>query len=183
MSPAYAEEYGLTSDFWRERNRRVFVEYGNLAYKEYYAPEETTKTQRRIHSKKQIAKARRRALGYIVAIVVLALSAGFMISTFVTVNETKDQAQELAGQLEDLMAQTSQKSFELEHAIDLSEIEEIATTKLGMQRPDKQQIVYVNVKRDDVLETSAAQTENILRRAADKLSQLWSNIVETFSIE
>ena len=38
-----------------------------------------------------------------------------------------------------------QKAFELEESIDLSKIEAEATSRLGMHRPEKHQIVYIDV--------------------------------------
>ena len=119
------------------------MEYGNLAYKEYYTPKKPKKPQQNKSSKKKNLHERNRAIKYIAAIAVLSLSAGYMISTFVTVNETKAQVAQLSSELADVQAQTSQKTFDLDHAIDLSEVEEIATTRLGMQRPEKYQMVYV----------------------------------------
>lgn len=159
------------------------MEYGNLAYKEYYTPKKPKKPQQNKSSKKKNLHERNRAIKYIAAIAVLSLSAGYMISTFVTVNETKAQVAQLSSELADVQAQTSQKTFDLDHAIDLSEVEEIATTRLGMQRPEKYQMVYVNVSRDDTVEKTASETDGASKRILDGLQTIWSNIVDFFSIK
>lgn len=159
------------------------MEYGNLAYKEYYAPTEIKKPKKNINHKKQVARARKRALNWIAAISVLALSAGYMLCSFVEVHETQRNCAALENDLEEVQAQNSQKSFELEHAIDLGEIERIATTKLGMQRPEKYQMVYVNVHRDDALEMTAKDAKGPIKKMGEHFSALWSNIVEFFSIK
>ena len=62
-----------------------------------------------------------RNLRRICAILVLAVSAGFMISQFVAVHETRQQVEDLKVQLAKEEANTSQKVFDLESSVDLSE--------------------------------------------------------------
>lgn len=158
--------------------------YGNLAYREdYYSRQQLRKPQ-----KKQISHGSHRAdrlkyIRYICAIIVMAMSAGYMISTFVTVNETKAVVAELESQLADMEAITSQKAFDLDHSIDLATIEEEATTRLGMQRPEKYQMIYVNVPREDVTEKTAAEVENAGDRISGWLKNIFGNIVDFFSIK
>ena len=119
----------------------------------------------------------------ICAIIVLALSAGFMISEFVAVNETKQQIASLEKNLTSEESVTSQKMFELERSADLSEIEKEATTRLGMQRPEKYQTIYVNVKQNDVTEKTAGAVESLPSRAAAAVKKICGNIISFFSIE
>ena len=51
--------------------------------------------------------------------------------------------------------------FELEESIDLTSVEEAAVNRLGMQRPSKNQTVYVNIKQDDVCELTANEVEGM----------------------
>ena len=119
----------------------------------------------------------------ICAILVLSLSAGFMISEFVAVNETKQQVALLEKELSAAESVTSQKMFELERSVDLSEIEEEATSRLGMQRPEKYQTIYVNVKQNDVTEKTAGDVESVTSRTLSGLKKIGSNIVSFFSIK
>ena len=119
----------------------------------------------------------------ICAIIVLALSAGFMISEFVAVNETKQQIASLEKDLTSEESVTSQKMFELERSVDLSEIEKEATTRLGMQRPEKYQTIYVNVKQNDVTEKTAGAVESLASRFAAAVKKICGNIISFFSIE
>lgn len=117
------------------------------------------------------------------AIIVLAFSAGFMISKFVTVHETQQQIAMLQKDLAALESSTSQKIFNLEQSIDLTELETEATTRLGMQRPEKYQTIYVNVKQDDVTEMTADEVEGFANKTKASLKELAGYIVETFSIK
>jgi hypothetical protein len=52
-----------------------------------------------------------------------------------------------------------------------------------MQRPEKYQTIYVNVKQDDVTEMTAGEVEGFRNRVTLMLKSLGSYIVELFSIE
>ena len=113
----------------------------------------------------------------------ISLAAGFMVSRFVAVNETRAEVAQLEKQLAEEEAITSQKAFDLDHKIDLATIEEEATTRLGMKRPEKYQTVYVNVSRDDVTEKTADEVENAGSAVGDWFRKIAGNIVEFFSIK
>ena len=162
--------------------------YGNLAYKDY-SPQKTqrpisthknTKTVKRNH--KQMAN-KMRNLRRICAILVLAVSAGFMIFQFVAVHETRQQVEDLKVQLAKEEANTSQKVFDLESSVDLSEIEDEAYTRLGMQRPEKYQTIYINVPRDDVTDATAGDVEGFVNSVKAFFAGIGAHIVEMFSIK
>ena len=159
--------------------------YGNLAYKQYQeAPIEKkpqlNKANKRKHEQMLI---RRRNICRICATVLVSFSAGFMISQFVAVNETKQEVRYLQENLEAAESATAQKMFELEHSVDLATIEKEATTRLGMQRPERYQTIYVNVKQGDVTEKVAGEVEGLHIRLGKAIKEITGNIVEFFSIE
>lgn len=157
--------------------------YGNLAYKADM--EQIRKPQKSKISEKEKAQmiARKTTLSGILYIVVLAFSAIFMISKFVAVYDTGQEVASLTKQLEQKRSYTTQKIFEMEQSVDLTEVENIATTKLGMQRPEKHQIVYVNVKQNDKTDVTAKDVEGFGNRVSDWCSKLGRNIAEVFSIK
>ena len=133
--------------------------YDNLAYNYDYREEEKPGRQRVKVDRKRVQKrAKKNEISYlskIIYVFVLAASAIFMIAQFVNVNEAESR---LAAKQEDYAFEesvTSQKSFELEQSVDLSKIEQEATGRLGMKRPESHQIVYVDVKQDDVTEKTS----------------------------
>ncbi len=161
--------------------------YDNLAYKDYtyeeYVPKKRKPQQNKSKRNHNQMLNRKKSVRRICAILVLSFSAGFMISEFVAVNETKQQIASLEKKLADAEAITSQKNYELEKSVDLTKIEEEATTRLGMQRPEKYQTIYVNVKQNDVTEKTASDVEGPINRIGATLKKLGSNIVAFFSIE
>lgn len=126
---------------------------------------------------------RRKLLRRVGVIAVAALSAGFMISQFVAVNEGEQEIASLRKQLAKQEAATSQMIFDMEQGVDLSEIEKQATTKLGMQRPEKYQTIYVNVKKDDITEKTAGEVESFSSRVFSAIKNTGRHIVNFFSIK
>lgn len=139
---------------------------GNLAYELELQENAVRKEEKVLEHKKQNkakAKAKRVKLQKTVSIcaVMLALCAGFMISRNVSVYESRNEVEKLQKELNKLKEYSSQKAFELEKSIDLDLVEETAVNKLNMTRPEKYQMVYVNIKQDDVTEVTAKDAEGI----------------------
>ena len=65
----------------------------------------------------------------------------------------------------------------------LTKIEKEATTRLGMQRPEKYQTIYVNVKQDDMTEKTAGEVEGFGHGIVSVLKKIGGNIVQFFSIK
>ena len=165
------------------------MEYGNLALDERYeyrSGRRKRKPQKRNNRAKRNQEQmlnRKRNIRRMVAVVAMAVSAGFMISEFVTVHETRAQLSALGKELSEQEAITSQKVFALEQSIDLDKIERIATTRLSMQRPESYQTIYVNVKSEDVTEATAGDVEGVGNALAAFFRSMGSHIVKFFSIQ
>lgn len=182
--------------------------YGNLAYDdrdyEDYSPRYRSNKQAKnndikrnkstmkgkarntaVKTARKTAKAKNKKMnaGIIASILALSVSAAFMISEFVTVNEKRDEIAGLEEKLANAEAATSQKSFELEQSVDLSEIEQEATSRLGMQRPEKYQTIYINVPTDDVTHTTAGSVEGVNNSMKNFFNKIISDIIEFFSIK
>ncbi len=166
------------------------MDYGNLAYelpRQYESPVKKRRPQRNnvkvVKRNREQMLIRSKNIRRICVIVVIALSAGFMISQFVTVNETQQEIALLQKQLSDIESATSQMVFDMEQSVDLAEIEKEATTRLGMQRPEKYQTIYVNVKQDDMTEKTAGEVEGLGHSIMSVLKKIGGNIVQFFSIK
>lgn len=161
--------------------------YSNLAYE--YEPQTARKKEPQQNKKKTVKRnhkqmhSKSKNIRRMCAIIVLAFSAGFMISKFVTVHETQQKIASLEKTLTAMESATSQQIFDLEQSVDLTEIEREATSRLGMQRPEKYQTIYVNVKRDDVTDMTADEVEGFGNRIKVSLKELGGYIVELFSIK
>ena len=105
-----------------------------------------------------------------------------MIIQYVTVSETQSELSEITSQYKFEESVTAQKAFELEQSVDLSKIEKEATSRLGMRRPERHQIVYLDVKQSDVTVKTADQVEGFSNRFSTFINSVKSNIIEFFSI-
>lgn len=165
-------------------------EYGNLARKlpNEYERRPVRRKKRRGRVKNNRKKREQMLIRYKVSrrvcvVIVMALSAGFMISQFVSVNDTEQRIASLEKKLSDAEAVTSQMIFDMEQSVDLAEVEKQATTRLGMQRPEKYQTIYVNVKQDDMTEKTAGEVEGAGNRFVGAIKKTGSYIVNFFSIK
>lgn len=158
--------------------------YGNLAYawdNDRYEEEIKVKRQQiRAKQKKETNKNRVLIVCYVFMVI---LSAVFMIGKNVTEYESSLKIKSLQKELAELESYTSQKLFELEENIDLTSVEEAAVNRLGMQRPTKNQTVYVNIKQDDVCELTANEVEGMGKRVANAAEGIKQNIIGIFSMK
>ena len=167
------------------------MEYGNFAYKlpeQYDEPIKKRKPQKRktktVNTRTVSNKRNHEQMQYKRTIFRgICVTAGFMISKFVAVNEMNQQVASLKSQLTTLESATSQMVFDLEQSVDLTKIEKEATTRLGMQRPEKYQTIYVNVKQDDMTEKTAGEVEGFGHGIVSVLKKIGGNIVQFFSIK
>ncbi len=162
--------------------------YGNLAYKYDIDDDEAVRVKSQTNAKQNIVKRKvqkSKKLSYtekMISVVIVTISAIFMIIQFIEVN---DSIAELAAAREKYnfeQSVTAQKSFELEQSIDLSKIEQEATMRLGMRRPEKYQTVYIDVPQDDTTDKTADEVEGMLNRCAGAMKSIMDNIVGFFSI-
>jgi len=159
--------------------------YGNLAYDDAYSKQfdenERIRQEKRLVSRKEKQMMQRRANFRIVCVIAaLFFAAYFMISKNVQVNDTAAEIKSLEKELATLESNTSQKMFELEQSVDLNTVEEIAGTKLNMQRPEKHQVVYINIKTDDVTEVTADRVEGVKNQIENTAGKLKKNVLGIF---
>ena len=125
---------------------------GNLAYNEAATKDTHVHT-----GKKSTVKHPKRASGasYAVAvfyIVIIFAIAFFIVMREVNIAQESNTVNSLKVQLEDARTRNKRAELDLESSVDLKRIEQIATEKYGMARPEKNQIVYINVRQNDFTE-------------------------------
>ena len=159
---------------------------GNLAYKRDYIRENQEKQQTKKPNTNAVKhKKKAHKLSYvakIASVLTVAVSAVFMIVQYVTVHETQTALNAAISEYEFEESVTAQKAFELEESIDLSKIEAEATSRLGMHRPEKHQIVYIDVKKSDTTVKTAGEVEGFSNRLRDLVKNVKGNIIDFFSI-
>ena len=162
--------------------------YSNLAYKyDNYArikeEDDKIREEKKKQARKTKLKEQKKLNIFITAgIILLSLSPYFMISKNVQVHETADEIKKLQSELAMLESNTSQKMFELEQSVDLNTVEEIASTKLDMQRPEKYQIVYINVPSEDVAKVTADKVEGVGNQVGSMAENIKKNFLGIFDL-
>jgi len=159
----------------------------NLAYdydEQIYKGWEEVERQREIHKRKKEERIRRRNRQFFVKLIFFCImiftSSVFMISRIIEYDNTEKRISLLEDQLKEAEAYTAQKTFELEQSVDLAKIEEIATTKFGMQRAEKYQIVYLNMKKEDKTDVTAKEVEGITNNIYKKSEYVKDNVKGIF---
>ncbi len=105
-----------------------------------------------------------------------------MISKYVAVDDTKNEIDELNKELARQQTYTSEKTFELEQKVSLTKIEEEAMSRLGMQRPDKTQTIYVDIKKNDCTEVTAKEVEGAKNKLSNALKNTKQTIINIFTL-
>ncbi len=95
------------------------------------------------------AKLRRRMFSFIAVVFVIACAVLYRNAVII---QSATQIDTLSKQLEDIKSENVKNELALEKSVDLSYVEEVATRKLGMKRPDKFQTVYVDVTQNNYAE-------------------------------
>lgn len=158
--------------------------YDNLAYtldNEAYEVQIDAKRKTVNKAKRlEIKKNRTLVVGYVI---ILLMAAVFMMCRNVAEYEGTLEIKKLEKEKAEIMSYISQKTFELEENVDLNTVEEIASTRLNMQRPTKNQTVYVNIKRDDVCELTSKEVEGVGNRVMEAASGIKQNVIGVFGVK
>lgn len=139
--------------------------YGSLAYdydnpelypEEYSSPPEQTappQTQERtqavprpgVHARSKQAVYPLAMLGMLAAAVLFVIAIMAQIQLF----DISSKTVELEGQLKELKTEQTKLQIAYEGAFNLTEIEQYATSQLGMQKPSADQIYYIDTSSPD----------------------------------
>ncbi len=120
--------------------------YGNNAYK---YEKEPVRVQRETRRRKRSNKNALKAFVLLGAITMLAFCLLFRSAHLLA---QKNEINTLTKELEAVKSEIIQQEFEINKTIDFDIVENIAITKLGMQRADKSQIVYLDMNNEDYAE-------------------------------
>ncbi len=105
--------------------------------------------------KQESTKAKAKTVNIAVAvfyIVIIFAIAFCLVSREVSLYEKSSEVSRLESRLEQAQTDAKQAKIAAESAIDLKKIEEVATTKFGMSRPEKNQTAYINIQQGDYVE-------------------------------
>lgn len=124
--------------------------------------EQSTHTEHRKVQK----TARKIDKAFVFCFLIAAALAFTLLGRYALITEKTAQIENLKAELEVANSMVVSEEFELEKSVDLKTVEEIATTKLGMQRPEKHQMVYISMDNGDWCEVCDEKSSGFLASMA-----------------
>ncbi len=125
--------------------------YGTSPKKLKYDVYETNPVLKARKANKIKKKAKARLVLYTVVFFILAF---ILIYRYTMLTDVNYRIIKLEKTYENIRVANMHAQVEIGKATDLEKIREIAEGRLGMQKPDRAQIVYVNVPKEDVTSVS-----------------------------
>ncbi len=130
-----------------------------------------------LKAKKRYKSNRKIKLRMVVAIIAVLAAGLAVMCRYAIITKLSYDLNSLEKDYEKIRNENSVLKVQIETKTDLNEIKEAAEKRLGMQMPDKSQIIYIKVPRNDytVVMTPKIQTgndEGIIGALADKASGL-----------
>lgn len=120
--------------------------HGSAARKLEYDVYEQNKVLR---AKKQYKDNNRVKLKTVLSILLVFAAGLLLMYRFGTVMQMNYKIAEFEKEYNRIRSENSQIKVQIENETDLTSIKEIAEKRLGMQKPDKSQYVYIRVPRND----------------------------------
>jgi len=120
-----------------------------------------------VYEENQVLKAKKRYRSHrkikfrTVMAILAVLSAGLVVMCrYAVITKVNYEINKQEKVYNTIKNENSMLKVEIEKMTDLNEVKEIAENRLGMQMPDKSQIVYIKVPRNDYTVVMAESTES-----------------------
>lgn len=158
------------------RNEYRYYETGSAARKVEYPinkPNVNRKRNNNQKNKKEInAKTRLSSVAIVVSVFVMAL---ILVYRYNVINEKNLKSQSLSDEFSKAEASLVTAQIEVEKNTDLNEVESYAKQKLGMQKPSKNQTIYVDTSKT----SNSIEIQND-KSSLKKISDNFLNFVKSF---
>lgn len=124
-------------------------------------------------------KAKMKVKAIMAVMVFLALSLVILLR-YCEINEYNQRITKLKLESQKIAKSNTQLQIDLDNQVDIGTIEKLAVERLGMQHPDKNQIVYVELKKSDYTKVpeqaieESAQNKSVVKIAFQQLM----NVIE-----
>ncbi|HPZ06160.1 MAG TPA: cell division protein FtsL, partial [Clostridiales bacterium] len=113
-----------------------------------------------LRAKKRYKSNRKIKLRMVVAILAVFAAGLAVMCRYAIITKVSYQINQREKVYEEIRNENSLLRVQIETKTDLNEIKEIAESRLGMQMPDKSQIVYIRVPRNDYTVLISPDVEN-----------------------
>lgn len=143
----------------------------HLEYAKTNAPEREYGSKVRIKSvrsegmgtegKTQSRKARKTKKSAVLTILVIAVAAFLVLCRGVIITEKCNEIDKKKSELENTITTNQKMQLEIDKSLNLKNVEEIATNKLNMARPEKYQTIYIKIQQQDFVEKTNGSPDRI----------------------
>lgn len=134
---------------------------------------DTPKTSPRKRTKSSALQAKS-AISFVSFLVLCSALLMIVVLRYAKINELEKDILIAKQTYETLYSENTTEKVQLQGAIDLNEIEQIASTKLGMVSPDQSQIVNIRVSVDNHARVLSASPEKETEHSESFMSNILS---------
>jgi cell division protein FtsL len=135
-------------------------------------------SENKVLSKKKEYKANKKIKLRTVCLMLTVFAMGLLLMyRYALITEINYKVSSVESDYNKLRNENSRMKVQIEEQSDLSEIKEVAENKLGMQKPDKYQVVFLNVPKsdftvvNDVYISNMKSEKGMFALLADKVSR------------
>ncbi len=137
-----------------------------------YMPQKQSNVRIKVSTKKQkVAQKRANALGLLKIFLVVSL-AFVVLYRGVVITDKAATVDAKRSELEALITSNEKLQFEIDRALDLDTVEDIARNQLGMRRAEKYQTIYINLEQTDYVEKVAEKEFSPASQVAELVTNL-----------
>lgn len=122
-----------------------------------YKENKVLKTKKKQRNNKKVK------IKYVLVLLFISSLAGFTTYRYAKITEQNYIINQQIVEYNEIREENKNIEIDIKNSIDLNNIREVAKTKLGMQEPDRYQITYISIPRDDstvVLDDESQSGEN-----------------------
>lgn len=153
--------------------RYNYYESGSTAKKIEYDYNRSNKPKiKKNVSNKKAKKTRTSSVVLVLGIFSMAL---VLVYRYNVINEKNLESQALANDLTKIESTLFSSQMDVEQNTDLNQIEDYAKQKLGMQKPDKNQTIYVDTSKSSNL-VKVKNDTSFIQNITEKISEFFNKI-------
>lgn len=124
-----------------------YYQSGTAVRKKEYKKVEPKKVVKKVKHTSKVNKASRSSASIFLTIVIIFSMAMLLTYRFNIISEKNLKVQKLKDELAGVEAALATSQIDVEQSTDLNKIEAYAKQQLGMQKPDKNQTIYVDTSK------------------------------------
>ena len=167
---AYQKYYGYQ---YETSPRKLQPEYEPAKRKQYKKPS-TVKKEKQVEKPKTKMTSKGKTVLYIAIAFAVLFGIGYRNSL---ITERFSKKEQLKTTLSSMQKENDQLKVNIESSLNLNYVEQMAKEKLGMQKLDNKQKVYISLPKKDYIE--AATEEVIIEETQSFLQKIWRGITES----